>query len=414
MLQSHSQQSWPRKLLSYVRHTFPTKAAAHGLLKADTPFTLSEARFYGKGLKALSDHFNGIHPLAATTYFNLKPYRSAYLLYFFPANWAKIGLILAETGRAFIPSQSFRILDVGSGPGPLAFGAIDFLQRFFPKPTSFEADLIDHSKTALQEAVQLRHTLFDPSDAMTLRIHPTTIAAHRYKPIAKGLYDLILLGDVLNEMDEKTHLDFLISLFQDHLKPGGQMVAIEPALQKTAHHLQRLRDLLRKTLPSAFILAPCLRQGVCPLNHTNRRDWCHFYGDWQPPDWFPLLEKTAGLRKEWLKYAYIVLQKDHTPVNSLDLWRVISNPMKSNEKQELVLCGPQGRIHLTGLFKVKSQANGDFFRLRRGDKVKLNPAQWPELRSGKESWDHHLQLNEKHTLIKASDDTANRGDAKAF
>lgn len=390
-------------ILSHIREQFPTKGVLQGKIKGD--MRLSEARFYAKGLQALSDHFNGIEILPARNYLTIKPYRAAYLLYFFPANWVKIQAILAEI-QAYLPQKThYHICDVGSGAGPLALGAaMDLARR--GKGTHFSLTLMDQSAAILGDATQLGKKLLTEQGVSIQMNTVTGAVSPRRLSLGQSRYDLILLGDFLNEIDEDQQFDVLHTVLDRHLAPEGRVILLEPALQVTARALQRLRDRVLGQIPGTRALAPCLRQGVCPLNFYNKRDWCHFYSDWQRPSWFPLLEKEAGLHKDWLKYAYLVLGREERagPSTSLragkggrggselSLWRVISNPMRSKGKQELVLCGPQGRIHLTAQYKHKSLKNKDFFEMQRGDKVEIDPNGWHELRSGKESWDYRLSV----------------------
>jgi len=402
---------WQTQLLAYVRRTFPTKAYSQGKISDTAAMTLAEARFYGKGLRPLSDHFNGIAPIAASNYFNLKEYRAAYLLYFFAANWAKMTDILQQTARHLPILPSYRLLDLGSGPGSMSLAAIDGLQNHL-KATHAPAatvhlDWVDQSRSALADAQGLSRQLFT-DQTITSRLLVDRASPRTFLQLGKDPYDLIILGDMLNELDMPARFDLVERCLTSKLAPHGSLIVVEPALQKTARDLQHLRDRLVKEIPTTRILAPCLRQGLCPLNHYNRRDWCHFYSAWQRPAWLDMLENTAGLRKDWLKYAYLVFQNtaqprtrpQPTPHARTTTWRVISNPMKGKGTQELVLCGPQGRLHLTGHFQNKSLKNGDFFNLRRGDPVAIVPTEWRDLCERAEGWDYRLVLTPDHTIAR--------------
>jgi hypothetical protein len=56
------------------------------------------------------------------------------------------------------------------------------------------------------------------------------------------------------------------------------------------------------------------------------------------------------------------------------IYRVISNKLPSKGRQEILLCGPEGRVRVEVLDRDKHETGAAFMRTRRGDWVRFNPA----------------------------------------
>ena len=80
------------------------------------------------------------------------------------------------------------------------------------------------------------------------------------------------------------------------------------------------------------------------------RDWYHEDVPWDPPALIREIDKLIGLRKDALKFSYVVLRKDGlslTDVHGVDSCRIVSEPLVSKGKIEFYLCGPGGRLRVT-------------------------------------------------------------------
>jgi hypothetical protein len=104
---------------------------------------------------------------------------------------------------------------------------------------------------------------------------------------------------------------------------------------------------------------------------ANDRDWCHFYIDWECPDYLAELDTMSGMNHKHLKMAYFVFTREsRVPSHELRKWRVVSSPIVSKGKRELVLCGDNGKLErITRLDRDASDNNSDLDSASRGDIV---------------------------------------------
>ncbi|MDO8518679.1 MAG: small ribosomal subunit Rsm22 family protein, partial [Deltaproteobacteria bacterium] len=308
--------------------------------------------------------------------------RSGYLLYFLPVNFLKIARVLGQLPPDELVSGKVRVLDLGSGPGTSALGVMAFYADLLAKKKIKDAwldfTLLDLNFNILKDARAL-HDAYAQELSKQPGFH-SLCSAKNFDFTRGGMgrflrnfkYHLVILSNVINEFrSREAAADLIEEILTHHLDPKGKIVIIEPALQKTSQDLQHLRDEIVVNRKKGMVLAPCLHQEECPLNVVNIRDWCHFYLPWECP---PIIEKTdklIGNRKEWLQLSYLVLGKN-VPERSPSTWRVISNPMPSKGKKELVLCGPPGRYHITRLDKNATATNRIFDEIKRGDLIELD------------------------------------------
>lgn len=348
-------------------------------------FTDRDLEYFSKGAGRLSTLFTEEREHLAKNYLNDPVLRSGYLLYFLPVNFLKIVNILAEIPLQEVTGGRVRVLDLGSGPGTSALGVLYFyhclLKSKAVKDAWLDLNLVDQNFKILKDAQALHHAF----SRELMRVTPTLqsqCAVRSYDFVRGGLnrflrgvrFHLILLSNVLTEFASRAEkMQFVSSLVENHLeKNGGKIVLIEPGTKKDARDLQALRDELVLHKKQVRVLAPCLHQEKCPLNVVNKRDWCHFYFDWDTPDFIKKVDRLIGNQKDWLNCSYLVLGNEKTsPAIGRDQWRVISNLMWTKGKGEVVLCGPLGRYHVTLLDRNQSPANQLFKKIRRGDMVKI-------------------------------------------
>jgi hypothetical protein len=215
----------------------------------------------------------------------------------------------------------------------------------------------------------------------------------------EGLFDVIILGHVLSELDVGTddairvekHAALIHALLGRLLAPSGSLVVVEPALRDRTRHLHRVRDALASVGVGVF--APCLHGAPCPAL-ADAHGWCHEDLPVDLPPWLRPVARAAGLRYEGLTFSYLVLRKDgRTLAGGLAaapgaaLLRVVSNPMKTKGKLEMLLCGAftgdEGRLVPGGaramrLDRDRTEDNRAFDDVARGDIVSVDPP--PELR----------------------------------
>jgi SAM-dependent methyltransferase len=304
--------------------------------------------------------------------------RKAYLLYFLPANLLKIHVPLGELslhpGNIF-GKKRLRVLDIGSGPGTAVLGVLAFFAKRGPGPF-LEFTAVDHVAENLREAEALfrehRADCGVEASLRTVKSGMEGMAAH-----LSGEYDVILLSNALNELfhgdperiEKRTEL--LKDVLDRRLGPDGSAVIIEPALRETSREL--LEVGCRLSGAGFTFYAPCPPAGLCAALE-NPRDWHHEEVPWDPPVLIREIDKRIGLRKDALKFAYLVLRKDGlslADVFGADFRRVASEPLVSKGKMEFFLCGGDGRRRVVRLDKDKTASNEAFGDLRRGDIVRF-------------------------------------------
>jgi hypothetical protein len=107
---------------------------------------------------------------------------------------------------------------------------------------------------------------------------------------------------------------------------------------------------------------------------VNPKDWCHEDRPWDPPEIIAEIDSRIGLRKDSLKFSYVVLRKDDRTLADTcgpGSFRVVSEPLVSKGKRELYLCGREGRRLAVRLDKDAAPGNEAFAQLSRGDVVRI-------------------------------------------
>ena len=335
--------------------------------------------------------------------------RLAYLAYFLPSNFLKINAILEEIWlhprvKTLLP-QRLRILDLGCGPGTQLLGCLDFLSQQLKLPESIACVGVDSLESNLQDARYLFDRLAADLSAKLLepRRHRTCWSLETYRgDLSRPLklkdaspFNFIIMGNVLNEVfpgDEQRiekRSRRIATLIHDWLAPNGFLILMEPALRETSRDLLRVRDSLLDMLPLT-VYSPCVHGRPCPAVAPGcTSDWCHEDHAWQTPSWIRQIDDRTGLRKNSLKYSYVVLNRmglsirdpvlDVTPGDAQafsaqsQVWRVVSETLEERGKAAAYLCGSEGRFRVTRLNKHASPANADFALLDRGQVVTTGP-----------------------------------------
>jgi ribosomal protein RSM22 (predicted rRNA methylase) len=153
------------------------------------------------------------------------------------------------------------------------------------------------------------------------------------------------------------------------LADDGSLIIIEPALRETSREMLEVRDRMQGE--GFHVYAPCLCRGKCPAL-ANPKDWCHEDIPWDPPAVIKELDRLTGLRKDSLKFSWLILRKDSRSlcdVHGKDVFRVVSEPLVSKGKREFYLCGSEGRRLVTRLDKDETAQNQAFGKINRGSVV---------------------------------------------
>jgi ribosomal protein RSM22 (predicted rRNA methylase) len=302
--------------------------------------------------------------------------RKAYRAYFLPSNLSKIHKPLQELylhPRDLFAKAKLRVLDIGAGPGTASLGVLTFFSQRERRP-QLEFTAVDQVAGNLKMAEELFFS--------SRTTHPLEASLKTFQSdigglgnILHGHFDVIILSNVMNELfaRDEARTGKRVGMLQDILKRAlandGSCVIIEPALRETSREMLEVRDGI---LEQGFHLySPCLFSGKCPAL-VNPKDWCHEDIPWDPPTLVKEIDKLTGLRKDSLKFSYLVLRKDHLSLSDMcgpNVFRVVSEPLVSKGKVEFYLCGAGERKLVTRLNKDGTDHNRAFETLQRGDVV---------------------------------------------
>jgi SAM-dependent methyltransferase len=316
--------------------------------------TPHEVREVGAGVRTLSLGLTRDRTLAGARYMDDPRLLGAYLLFYWPVSYAQARSVFGELDR-----RPRTVLDLGSGPGPMAFAALD--------AGAAEVTAADRSAPALALARALAAEAEEP------------LATRNWNggsELPEGMFDAITLGHVLNEIGQGSPAigtrAALVERAAARLRPGGSVVVLEPALRETSRDLLAVRDVLVER--GFAIRAPCLWQGPCPAR-IKPTDWCHAERSWAPPPVLDALAHAAGLHKESLKMSYLVVAPKGEAWPRLPggrLFRIVSEPLEGKGRQRYMGCGPEGRMGLALQSTHTAESNAVFFRLHRGDVISID------------------------------------------
>lgn len=211
-----------------------------------------------------------------------------YLALILPATYAQLcGAIKAIAAR--VPGwQPRTLLDLGSGPGTALWAAAAHW------PSLEQMTAWEREPAFIATGKQLARNSENPAIAQ---------AVWEQRDLSQirsiGQYDLVVLGHVLNELDQPTQVDVVQAAWN---MTAGVLLIVEPGTSAAFPVVRAARDML---LPQgARTLAPCAHDRPCPLEH----DWCHFPQRIARPDF---QRKARGALSDWedSKFSYAALAR---------------------------------------------------------------------------------------------------------
>jgi len=326
-----------------------------------------ELREVAAAVTRLSTGLTRERELAGARYLDDERLLGAYLLFYWPVSYLQARGVLSE-----LPRRPHTVLDLGSGPGPLAFAALD--------AGAAAVTAGDRARQALAAARELSRLAGEP---LTTREWNPTHGRPLAELTAGGpAPDTILMGHLLNELwkgeGQAEKRAALLEQARALLAPGGSLVVIEPALRDTSRALLEVRDLL--VARGAAVRAPCLFRGACPAL-VKPSDWCHAERPIAPPPLVAQIGRAAGLRKEAVKMSYLVLAPpgegwaEPPAAGNGRVFRIVSEPLAGKGRLRYMGCGPEGRMGLALQEKHLGDGNRAFESLLRGDVVTLEGAE---------------------------------------
>jgi SAM-dependent methyltransferase len=282
---------------------------------------------------------------------------SARLQFFLPRDLLKLHGPLAELASVSALPQKprWRVLDLGAGLGSTSLGVARFA-ALSSSASALDVTAVDVDAEALELFEALSKDLSTlPAVPITLETQVADLSSWQ----GGGPYDLIVLGLVLNELEQVllTRVLQLASLLDE----AGSLIIIEPALRETSRVLHTLRDQLAARAAAPYVFAPCLRRAACPML-ARPRDFCHERLPLDLPASLAQLASSAGLRERDLTFSYLTLTRSRRSLRELSpapdtLFRAVSGQLKSKGKTEVWLCGEASTPRAQRLDRQRTESN---------------------------------------------------------
>lgn len=293
---------------------------------------------------------------------------SAYLDYYWPVSRSQAAHAIEISFCSRHPVK--KLIDIGSGPGPLAAAFID--------AGAEDIVLVDKSRRALELALR------ELPRRCTRKARLTSVVAdiaslESSKISFWGEADCISFGHSLNELyaDDDDRIEKRTALLEKYAKglaKGGRILVIEPALLSTSRELIAVRNLLVERGWS--VTAPCCGrdQLPCPALDAGSQHTCHEEVFWKMPIKVAELAGSMKLDKESLKMTWFLFAPpgvaDSGPPSTA--YRVVSDPLlnKSGRVRRLI-CGERGRFPLSAQRDSPDAHRCGFDFLKRGDFINV-------------------------------------------
>lgn len=243
----------------------------------------------------------------------------AYLLYYLPANIYKVWKPMSDLLVGSLLKANLRVLDVGTGPGSIPVGIIEFYKRLaasFPGISlSLDFNLVDHQVEFLTLAKEIIDTARKDAPG-NLRI---SVSEYSYLDITParcslfpGNYDIISLSNVLtaNEGGGGLFAEQLVQALAGCLARNSTIIVIEPGDERSGGAIKKLRN----NLINGHVLnlyAPCVdvwnegRPYNCACFNPTRCFWS------TPTIYGFLLEKGVNRsNRAYVPFHYAVFRND--------------------------------------------------------------------------------------------------------
>lgn len=183
---------------------------------------------------------------------------------------------------------------------------------------------------------------------------------------SKSRADLLIVSQAYNEwLPPRGRSDQAARAFARlatrSVKPGGEIMVMEPANRIASWGVMTLREVL---LASGHkVLAPCTHDRPCPLLSNRLKTWCHFRINVEPhPDHAPLI-RLSNMPRTHLSFSYLRCQTAANPgatfaspavltdeTESLPTAprrataRILSDPIRLDDGTGVYACGHHGHL----------------------------------------------------------------------
>jgi ribosomal protein RSM22 (predicted rRNA methylase) len=316
----------------------------------------------GEYVSKLSDNF--VKSAQPDDYLNSIDVYIAYLLYFMPVNMLKLPYLLNEID--FSSHKTIKILDCGTGTGTFALSAVDFSHNY--PNIELDITLTDKAISHIDKTRKLFGSMLETGDISANAINYHTMDLVDIDNL-KNKYNLIILGNIINEIDIAKYPQILKKL-NNLLENNGSIIMIEPALKELSQKALHFRD--EAINYNLFPIFPCIqtieKPSLCPALLDN--DWCHQTHSIYQNKWISGIDRHTGFLKDDIRYTGIIFSK-HKKIDDANSWRVVSDMMGEKGLSKAYLCHDDNRILARRLDKNKSDNNSKWSRLKKGDMLTL-------------------------------------------
>lgn len=306
-------------------------------------------------LKSLKRGLETSPPDLERNYFSHRELLADYLLYYWPLHYQQALSILSE-----IPTTPEKVLDLCSGPCPIAFAALKLGCR--------DVTAADQNLDALNLGARICGRMGYPINIRKMNPLSEKLAAHEK-------YDLITLGHALHELFPNSlekQATFVRTLL-DSLTPTGYLVLIESSDPYRNQAMLKLRETL--ALDNIPIQAPCVWKGSCPALEGNFP--CFAQREYEKPYVMKEFQRAMDIKLNSLKVSYLIVRlpaADWPKLPEGECYRVVSPPFETPEGKQFYLCGTPGKKKLISRLSNVPKAARAFEYLKRGELIRVEGA----------------------------------------
>jgi ribosomal protein RSM22 (predicted rRNA methylase) len=300
--------------------------------------------------QALSERYRGPRANAAPALATGAAQALGYAALIMPATYAQLRGALAAAAARLPGWAPQTLLDLGSGPGTALWAAaaqwpsLRALTAWEREPAFLalgrelarDADMravrqARWERVDLQAESGKRKAESDqPQSAKQKAKSDRAASTERSNASSLERFDLVIVGHVLNELDDDTRAGVLDEAWR---LTGGLLLIVEPGTPDAFAIVRSARDAL--LAQGARTIAPCAHDRPCPLEG----DWCHFPQRLWRPDF---QRRARGAPSQWedAKFAYAALAR--FPPESPIWGRVIREPSFNKAYAEVTISVREG------------------------------------------------------------------------
>lgn len=319
-----------------------------------------EFRGVVEAVKSLQQGLEVDSSLLVPNYFSRPELLGAYLLYHWVVHYQQGLSLIGE-----LPIIPRRVLDVCSGPAPLAFAAL--------RHGASDVYATDFNLSALQLGAEVCGRYGLPLNVRQWNCLTAPL------PVT-GEFDLIILGYCLEELFPasiehwRDRQQQFISTLLNRLTPEGYLLIIGSSQLEANQRLLQLRDqLVENGVP---VQAPCVWRGSCPALQAKNSP-CYAQREFEKPRLIKEIQRASQINLSSLKMSYIIFRSPKAQWPNLpekNLYRIISPPVEAYQGKRYYLCGTDGKKNLGSHFKEQSPEARAFDFLRRGELISIEGA----------------------------------------